>query len=495
MVVENMYNDYVDVLRYLSSRQLTNASNLLRTYHNEAKQKPNTGQRLQYLNIIQLIIGVETSYIRMTFLSRKNWSRNSMAIQLDRIRELLLKIESSSHSAASGPIDVTQKDVDNAVQHSAVTSLFAYVELRKSIMHMFHRLYAKNATLNVALCDSLLESAHLVHESMYLEVENDGLILATAQIDLKLLLELLRVYVNIEQYRFPEATIALHNAYNCRMTHSSPFSDHSNLHEWLEMLQDAFVAKYTVYFCRHLSNPLSDTAFRAIRARRKRDYLAIIHKLVRKTDCVNFSLIFVTSAALHTAGTRGFSLSPFSEPLTGMSAFPIIFSYPKPMPVKYKTNAIITLMERLPRLLGPSDGFSTSVGVGSSNNGIGGLAWVQQQLTPDWRKQNLSQVSIQQNQIAHRALASQSQTHKLTSDIQPTFVANKVSPAPVEFFRDDTNVQSSYYFVSVGENVVLVLISDTGRSSEDSSVSEQLRRFHKVMQYKDVMEEYVLVGK
>ncbi|KNC74482.1 hypothetical protein SARC_12973 [Sphaeroforma arctica JP610] len=432
----------------------------------------------------------------MAFLARRTWSKNSMAGQLDRLRDAVIKLESTMRSP-------TYESVEERVDQRMISSLLLYIDLRRAIVHMLYALLVRQASLSLGLCEQLLGNMDLVTEAEHAEAELDPIfILADARGDIGLLSALLRAYIHIELYRLPESTIVLNEAAKYDLHPSQ-----SNLHGWFNTLREALVAKYTLYFCRHLTHALYDSSFRAIRARRRRDYLALVHKLIKKTDCLNFSLIYVTHATPHAIVTTGFSLSPLTTPPTGMAAYPIVFSYPQMMPLKYRTNAIITLMERFPRLtayrgqgvMGSASQVNTGILPGTNVSSTGGSGVVSAlgnaPSAMDWRRSNSVTAGINSPRSRTQATAPHTTgTGKDKATLEQQMgtkalggVAGKDSFAPVEFFRDDTNVCSSYYFCMAGDNVVMMLISGTGRSSEDTAVTEQLRSFSGMLHYKDIV--------
>ncbi|XP_028810692.1 KICSTOR subunit 2 [Denticeps clupeoides] len=312
------------------------------------------------------LAAAEKAYHNMSFLGQKLGGQSFFS-RKDSIRTIytsvfneLKKVTTMGRHAPACPAPC----LEDLLCHLA-EQLCHFASARTEIADFYEKMYslANQKSINseelLVMLETILHKySSKFHHPILSRVEG------SFQLELDVLLQLLRCQVEVCEWRFLPALLALHTAHTKlhawaqlferqRETRKHLFGGQSqkvmqppHLYTWLQRLQGALLAKFSFYFHEVLSRQTAMTEMRALTARTSPDYCGKISAFIRKHDASSVSLVFDNRGSDSFQGHGYHHPNSYREPPKGMDQFPAVVSLPGgERPLTHWPNVIMIMTD------------------------------------------------------------------------------------------------------------------------------------------------------
>ncbi|XP_062347961.1 KICSTOR subunit 2 isoform X3 [Cinclus cinclus] len=184
------------------------------------------------------------------------------------------------------------------------------------------------------------------------------------QLEVDVLLHLLKAQAQISEWKFLPSLVNLHSAHTKLQTWGQIFEKQRetkkhlfggqsqkavqppHLFLWLMKLKNILLAKFSFYFHEALSRQTTASEMKTLTAKTNPDYFGKISSFIRKYDAVNVSLIFDNRGSESFQGHGYHHPHSYREAPKGVDQYPAVVSLPSDRPVMHWPNVIMIMTDR-----------------------------------------------------------------------------------------------------------------------------------------------------
>ncbi|KAG9334943.1 hypothetical protein JZ751_006265 [Albula glossodonta] len=302
------------------------------------------------------LAAAEKAYHNMTFLGQKIGGQSFFS-RKDSIRTIytslyneLKKVVTTGRNAAGG----TAPYLEDLLSHLA-EQLCYFIQARMEIADFYEKMHSMGSQKFHHPILSRLESSF--------------------QVEVDVLMQLLRGQAEISEWKFLPSLLNLHSAHSKLHTWGQVSELYTLLHYrvfekqretrkhlfggqvqkavqpphlylWLLRLQNTLLAKFSFYFHEALSRQTTLSEMKALTAKTSPDYFGKISGFIRKYDAINVSLIFDNRGSESFQGHGYHHPHSYREAPKGVDQFPAVVSLPSDRPVTHWPNVIMIMSDR-----------------------------------------------------------------------------------------------------------------------------------------------------
>ncbi|KAI1883394.1 hypothetical protein AGOR_G00230990 [Albula goreensis] len=312
------------------------------------------------------LAAAEKAYHNMTFLGQKIGGQSFFS-RKDSIRTIytslyneLKKVVTTGRNAAGG----TAPYLEDLLSHLA-EQLCYFIQARMEIADFYEKMHSMGSqkSINSEELVSTLESVLQKYSSRFHHPILSRLE-SSFQVEVDVLMQLLRGQAEISEWKFLPSLLNLHSAHSKLHTWGQVFEKQRetrkhlfggqvqkavqppHLYLWLLRLQNTLLAKFSFYFHEALSRQTTLSEMKALTAKTSPDYFGKISGFIRKYDAINVSLIFDNRGSESFQGHGYHHPHSYREAPKGVDQFPAVVSLPSDRPVTHWPNVIMIMSDR-----------------------------------------------------------------------------------------------------------------------------------------------------
>ncbi|KAJ8401406.1 hypothetical protein AAFF_G00386370 [Aldrovandia affinis] len=312
------------------------------------------------------LAAAEKAYHNMTFLGQKIGGQSFFS-RKDSIRTIytslyneLKKVVTTGRNASGG----TAPYLEDLLSHLA-EQLCYFIQARMEIADFYEKMHSLGSqkSINSEELVSTLESVLQKYSSRFHHPILSRLE-SSFQVEVDVLTQLLRSQAEISEWKFLPSLLNLHSAHTKLHTWGQVFEKQRetrkhlfggqvqkavqppHLYLWLLRLQNALLAKFSLYFHEALSRQTTLSEMKALTTKTSPDHFGKISGFIRKCDAINVSLIFDNRGSESFQGHGYHHPHSYREAPKGVDQFPAVVSLPSDRPVTHWPNVIMIMSDR-----------------------------------------------------------------------------------------------------------------------------------------------------